>query len=98
MCGVSLKDYENSMKMLQLSWNGQFSGYSFCLLTLNDTVSYSGNTFMNHPLFAFAVSGRLVNKYRPNVWCNQFHSSVCDILAFMKRVGDLTYGPQWSEK
>lgn len=67
MCGVSLKDYENSMKMLQFCWSGQFSGYSFCLLTLSDIVSHSGNTFMNHSLFAFAVSRALVNKYKPSI-------------------------------
>lgn len=54
MCGVSLNDYENSMKMLQLCWSDQFSGYS-SLLTINDIVLYSGSTFMNHPLFAFAI-------------------------------------------
>lgn len=97
MYGISLKDYENIMKMLQLYWSGQFSGYSFCLLSLNYTVSYSGNTFMNHPLFAFSVSSMSVNKYKSSVWCNQFHQPVCGVLAFMSRVGDLTYGPQWSQ-
>lgn len=52
---------------------------------------------MNDPLCAFAVSSKLVNKYKPNIWCNPSHQLMCDILAFMRRVADLTDGPQWSE-
>lgn len=57
----------------------QLSGCSFCLLSFNDVFSHSGNTFGNHPLFAFAASRMLVNKYKSNAWRNGFHRPMCQI-------------------